>query len=114
MSMAYAVWAPRHHTAERLLFYSLIRLHRSSSTSVSASPSDRKSVGANWRESMQCYDDSRDYRLALGPWGLRPGAIAPGARIGTFIPLILSAALLNTMPRHTMFESNYAPTEERP
>lgn len=63
---------------------------------------------------MQCYDDSRDYRLALGPWGSRPGAIASGGRVGTFIPLILSAALLNTMPRHTMFESTFAPAEERP
>jgi hypothetical protein len=64
---------------------------------------------------MHCYDDSRDYRLALGPWGSRPGAVTPGGgRIGTFIPLILSAALLHTMPRHTMFESTYAPTEELP
>ena len=63
---------------------------------------------------MQCYDDSRDYRLALGSWGTRSGAVAPGGRVGTFIPLILSAALLNTMPRHTMFESNYAPKEARP
>ncbi|MFN2239415.1 MAG: hypothetical protein ABR524_08480 [Thermoanaerobaculia bacterium] len=63
---------------------------------------------------MQCYDDSRDYRLALGSWGTRPGAVAPEGRVGTFIPLILSAALLNTMPRHTMFESNYAPKEARP
>jgi hypothetical protein len=63
---------------------------------------------------MQCYDDSRDYRLALGPWGTRPGATITGARVGTFIPLILSAALLNTMPRHTMFASHYVPTEGRP